>query len=48
MPDDSKPVSMTILKDLFKDSRACTKDLSQACTMAQALMLKKAKAIDIS
>jgi hypothetical protein len=38
MPDDSTPVYMAILKDLLKDSLACTKDLSQACIMAQSLM----------
>ena len=50
MPDDSRPVSMAVLKDLLKDNWACTKDLSQACTMAQALMPKlvQEKAIDKS
>jgi len=50
MPDDSKSVSIAILKDLLKDSWACTKDLSQACIMAQALMPKRVqeKAIDKS
>ena len=43
MPDDSKPVSMAILKDLLKDNWACAKDLSQACIMARSLMPKKAK-----
>ena len=47
MPDDSKLVHMAILKDLLKDSWACTKDLSQACIMAQSLMPKKAKDIEI-
>ena len=50
MPDDSRPVPMAILKNLLKDSWACTKDLSQACIMAQALMPKRVqeKAIDKS
>ena len=42
MPDDPRPVSMATLKELLKDSWAYTKDLSQACLMAQALMPKKA------
>ena len=46
MPGESKPVSMAILKDLLKDSWACTKDLSQACLMAQSLMPKKVNDID--
>jgi hypothetical protein len=46
MPDDSEPVTMAILKDLLKDSWACTKDLSQSCIMAQALMPKQAKDIE--
>ena len=50
MPDDSTPVSIAVLKDLLKESWACTKDLSQACIMAQALMPKRVqeKAIDKS
>ena len=40
MPDDSKPASMAIPKDVFNDSCACTKDLSQACLMAQSLLPK--------
>ena len=50
MPDDSRPVPLAILKKLLKDSWACTKDLSQACIMAQALMPKRVqeKAIDKS
>ena len=46
MPDESKPVSMVVLKDLLKDSWACTKDLSQACLMAQSLEPKKVKDIE--
>ena len=46
MPGESKPVSMAILKDLLKDSWACTKDLSQGCLMAQSLMPKKVKDIE--
>ena len=42
MPDDTRPVSVATLKELLKDSWAYTKDLSQACLMAQALMPKKA------
>lgn len=41
MLDDPKPVSMATLKELLKDSWASTKELSQACLMAQALMSKK-------
>ena len=41
MPDDARPVSMAVLKNLLKDSRARTKDLTQACIVAQALMPKK-------
>ena len=52
MPDDSKPVPVAILKDLLKVSWACTKDLSHACILAQALMPKrvqeKAKGMDKS
>ena len=47
MLDESKPVSMAILKDLSKDSWACAKDLSQACLLAQSLMPKKVKDIEI-
>ena len=47
IPDDSKPVCMAILKDLLKDNWACTKDLSQACLMAQSLMPKQVKDIEI-
>ena len=42
MPDDTRPVSVATLKELLKDSWAYTKDLSQACLMAQALMPKRA------
>ena len=50
IPDDSRFVPMAVLKDLLKGSWACTKDLSQACIMSQALMSKRAqaKAIDKS
>ena len=41
LPEDSQPVSMATLKELLKDSWAHSKDLSQACIMAQALMPKK-------
>ena len=42
MPNDTRPVSVATLKQLLKDSWAYSKDLSQACLMAQALMPKKA------
>ena len=42
MPDETRPVSVATLKELLKDSWSYTKDLSQACLMAQALMPKKA------
>ena len=42
LPDDTRPVSVATLKQLLKDSWAYSKDLSQACLMAQALMPKKA------
>ena len=50
MPDDSRPVPLAIFKNQLKESWACTKDLSQACIMAQALMPKRVqeKAIDKS
>ena len=47
MPVKSKPVSMAILKDRLKNNWACTKDLSQGCLMAQSLMHKKVKDIEI-
>ena len=46
IPGEPKPVSMAILKDLLKDSWACTKDLSQGCLMAQSLIPKKVKDIE--
>ena len=46
MPDDTKPVYMAILRDLLKDGWECTKDLRQACLMAQSLMSKKVKDIE--
>ena len=47
MPGEPKPVSMAILKVLLKDGMDCTKDLSQACLMAQSLMPNKVKDIEI-
>jgi hypothetical protein len=41
LPDEDKPVPMATLKELLKDSFAYSKDLSQACIMAQPLMPKK-------
>ena len=46
MPDEPKLVSMAILKDLLKDTWACTKDLSQAYLMAQSLMPKNVNDIE--
>ena len=43
LPEETQPVSMAILKDLLKDSWSHSKDLSQACVMAQTLMPKKAQ-----
>ena len=43
LPGDPQPVSLATLKDLFKDSWAHSKGLSQACVVTHALMPKKAQ-----